>query len=235
MTTTTYDRAVIVKALVRFGLLMLILPALLFLAAGTINWPWGWAYCIVTVFMVAASRLIMARANPELVSERAGKHSEEGVQEWDKKLMPIVGFFGPLVMLIVAGLDKRWSWSPALPQAVQVAALVIVAAAALLSTWAMVVNRFFSATVRIQKERGHTVIDSGPYSVVRHPGYSGGVIAGIAGPLALGSLWALAPALLHAAAVVYRTAREDKVLHEQLEGYVAYAKRVRYRLLPWVW
>ncbi len=235
MSSTTFDRAFIVKALVRFGLVILLLPTALFLAAGTVHWSWGWAYSIVTIAVVALSRIVLARVNPELVSERAGRHSEEGVPEWDKKLMPIAGFFGPLAMLIVCGLDKRWSWSPDLPLAVQAGALVIVAVAALASIWAMAVNRFFSATVRIQKDRGHTVVDSGPYQIVRHPGYATGIIAGIAGPLALGSLWGLVPALLHAAAIVYRTVREDRVLHEQLEGYAAYAKRVRYRLLPGVW
>lgn len=235
MSVQPFDRKTTVRALVRFFLLMCILPAILFLAAGTTNWPMGWAYSIVTVGLVTASRLCMARSDPTLISERAGRHAADGVQEWDKKLVPIVGFFGPMLMLIVSGLDKRWTWSPALPLAVQIATLLVVAGAALFATWAMIVNRYFSATVRIQRDRGHTVVDTGPYRIVRHPGYAGGIVAGIAGPLALGSLWALLPAVLHVAIIIYRTAREDTVLHEQLDGYAAYAKRVRYRLLPGVW
>lgn len=235
VSTTPPDRAFIVKSLVGFALLMLVLPVLLFVSAGTIRWPMAWVYCVVTIVLVMVSRIIMARASPELVSERAGRHADDGVQEWDKKLVPIVGFFGPMLMLIVSGLDKRWTWSPALPLAVQIATLLVVAGAALFATWAMIVNRYFSATVRIQRDRGHTVVDTGPYRIVRHPGYAGGIVAGIAGPLALGSLWALLPAVLHVAIIIYRTAREDTVLHEQLDGYAAYAKRVRYRLLPGVW
>ena len=89
--------------------------------------------------------------------------------------------------------------------------------------------------VRLQKERGQTVISDGPYRFVRHPGYVGGIVANICGPLALGSLWALIPGLLVAILTVYRTAREDKLLHDELAGYSAYAQRVRYRLLPGVW
>ena len=235
MSAQTFDRKTIVRALVRFVLLMLILPAMLFIAAGTINWPMGWAYCIVTIAVVTGSRMLMARTDPTLISERAGRHADDGVQEWDKKIVPIVGFFGPMLLLIVCGLDKRWAWSPEIPLAVQIVALVIVAGAALFSTWAMMANRFFSATVRIQKDRRHTVADKGPYSFVRHPGYLGGIIADFAGPIALGSLWALVVGVVLAGVTVYRTAREDKVLHEELAGYKQYAQKVRYRLLPGVW
>ena len=96
MSDQAFDRKTIVRAMVRFVLLMLVLPAMLFIAAGTINWPMGWAYCIVTIVVVTASRVFMARTDPTLISERAGRHAEDGVQEWDKKLVPIVGFFGPM-------------------------------------------------------------------------------------------------------------------------------------------
>ncbi len=235
MSAPTFDRSAIIKAMVRFLLLILLLPGSLFVSAGTIAWPMAWLYTILTLGVTIGSRLVMARLNPELVSERAGQHSAEGVQEWDKKLVPIVGFFGPLVMLIVCGLDKRFAWSPAIPIGLQVGALIVLALAAIASTWAMSVNKFFSATVRIQKDRGHAVVSSGPYGFVRHPGYSCGIIAAMAGPLALGSLWALVPGVFLAALTIYRTAREDNVLHEQLPGYKEYAQRVRYRLLPGVW
>jgi protein-S-isoprenylcysteine O-methyltransferase Ste14 len=235
MRNNTLDRSFMVKALVRFAILMLILPAILFIAAGTIHWLMGWLYTIVTIGVTAGSRVLMARTNPGLVNERAGQHSEEGVQDWDKKIVPIVGFLGPLVMLIVCGLDKRFVWSPEMPLGLQIGALIIVTLAAIWATWAMLANKFFSAIVRIQTERGHTVVDSGPYRFLRHPSYAASILADVAGPLALGSLWALVPGVLLACLIIYRTAREDAVLQKELAGYASYAQRVRYRLLPGLW
>ena len=104
-----------------------------------------------------------------------------------------------------------------------------------LMTWAMIVNNFFSLVVRIQKDRGHTVVSSGPYAYVRHPGYIGGILFQLATPVMLGTLWALVPAGLAACLIVIRTVLEDKTLQAELDGYKDYAARVRYRLLPGVW
>jgi protein-S-isoprenylcysteine O-methyltransferase Ste14 len=97
------------------------------------------------------------------------------------------------------------------------------------------VNRFFSAVVRIQRDREHTVVTSGPYRLIRHPGYAGALITSLAIPLLLGSLWALIPAALVVCLLILRTALEDRTLQEKLDGYREYAGRVRYRLLPGVW
>jgi protein-S-isoprenylcysteine O-methyltransferase Ste14 len=101
--------------------------------------------------------------------------------------------------------------------------------------WAMGANAFFSEAVRIQEERGHTVVTDGPYRYVRHPGYVGAILALFATPLLLGSLWALIPAGLATIGYVVRTALEDKTLQEELDGYTEYAQQTRYRLLPGVW
>jgi protein-S-isoprenylcysteine O-methyltransferase Ste14 len=237
--STTPDSQTISRAAARavfsFVMLVLLLPAMLFISAGTLNWPMGWAYVIVTLAVTLVSRIIMLRTHPDLALERGGQHSEEGVQEWDKHLPLIVGFLGPMIALIVCGLNYRFAWPPAIPMPVQIASLGITVLAGLLSTWAFLHNKFFSATVRIQKDRGHAVVSSGPYSFIRHPGYAGGIVADFSGPLALGSFWALIPGLIMAVITVYRTAREDQVLKEQLDGYTDYAGRVRYRLLPLVW
>jgi protein-S-isoprenylcysteine O-methyltransferase Ste14 len=105
----------------------------------------------------------------------------------------------------------------------------------LLVSWAMASNKFFSTTVRIQDDRGQTVTSSGPYRLVRHPGYVGFLVSNLATPLLLGSLWALIPAVVLEALVVVRTALEDRTLQAELGGYRDYARRVRYRLLPGVW
>jgi protein-S-isoprenylcysteine O-methyltransferase Ste14 len=106
---------------------------------------------------------------------------------------------------------------------------------AALIVWAMRSNRFFSSVVRIQKDRGHTVVEGGPYRFIRHPGYAGMSAFILATPLILGSYWAFAPAAATAAVTVLRTAMEDWTLHNELDGYGDYARRVRYRLLPAIW
>jgi protein-S-isoprenylcysteine O-methyltransferase Ste14 len=113
--------------------------------------------------------------------------------------------------------------------------LAIAVLGSLLTTWAMIANRFFYGVLRIAKDRGHTVATGGPYRYVRHPGYGGAIAFDLAAPLVLGSLWALIPAVLTACAIIVRTALEDRALQAGLDGYAEYAQRVRYRLLPGVW
>jgi protein-S-isoprenylcysteine O-methyltransferase Ste14 len=105
----------------------------------------------------------------------------------------------------------------------------------LVTDWAVVSNKFFSGVVRIQKDRGHTVVTTGPYRYVRHPGYVGAILTNIATPVILGSLWALIPAGLVVCITIIRTLFEDRILQEELDGYQSYAKQVRYRLLPNIW
>ena len=103
------------------------------------------------------------------------------------------------------------------------------------TTWAESVNRFFEPTVRIQTDRGHRVIDTGPYAIVRHPGYLAAWFFFLGIPLSLGSLWAIIPAIFSCVILVVRTILEDRTLQNELPGYKEYAKRVRYRLLPGIW
>jgi protein-S-isoprenylcysteine O-methyltransferase Ste14 len=138
--------------------------------------------------------------------------------------------------LVVAGLDVgRFGWSGPIPLAVQATALAGYAACMGLSLWAMAANRFFSPVVRIQDERGHHVVTSGPYGYLRHPGYTGLIVGSICGGVALGSWWSLVPLAPLVGMFLWRTAMEDRFLHEGLEGYVGYAQRVRYRLVPGLW
>ena len=149
--------------------------------------------------------------------------------------MPLVAIYGPLVTLVVAGLDRRWGWRPELPLAWALIGAALLALASAFAAYAMLTNRFFSGVVRIQHERGHTVVTDGPYRWVRHPGYAGGVVGQIALPLLLGSLWALIPGVLTAGLTILRTTLEDRTLCTELPGYAEYAQRARYRLLPGVW
>jgi len=158
----------------------------------------------------------------------------KGTKRWDFVWGSI---FGPILLAVhvVAGLDAiRFEWSTMSPLLWPIGLILFVSGAALLS-WSMGVNPFFEKTVRIQTERGHRVIDTGPYAFVRHPGYVGFSGWCVSAPLLLGSWWAFLPAILSVIGLVVRTALEDRTLRQDLEGYAAYSERVRYRLLPGIW
>jgi protein-S-isoprenylcysteine O-methyltransferase Ste14 len=220
----------VMKRLVQVVVQFLILAVILFVSAGRLNWVWAWAYLGVGVGILAINALVMP---PELIAER-GKMGKEDVKGWDRAFaaLNIVPTFG---LLVVAGLDEQFDWSPQLAPAVHLAGLALIALGQGLFTWAMVSNKFFSTMVRIQADRDHTVASGGPYRYVRHPGYVGYIVSSLATPVALGSLWALIPAGIVMFLFVVRTALEDKTLLEELNGYAAYAQQTRYRLLPGVW
>jgi protein-S-isoprenylcysteine O-methyltransferase Ste14 len=169
---------------------------------------------------------------PELIAER-GKGSE-GVKRWDK-IITGVSLLPALAAPILAGLDRRLGWSPALPLAMHLVGLAAFALGQAGFSWAMVSNPFFSARVRIQRERGHQVARGGPYRFVRHPGYAAFILSSLAAPVFLGSIWALVPAGMTVGLFVMRTAFEDRTLRIELDGYQAYADEVRYRLIPGLW
>jgi protein-S-isoprenylcysteine O-methyltransferase Ste14 len=147
----------------------------------------------------------------------------------------VIGLIGPAVVQLVSGLDKRFGWSRPVDGPWQVGAGVVLAAAIAVTAWAMAVNPFFSATVRIQTDRGHRPIAAGPYRIVRHPAYAAMMIGTLAGPVLLGTLTALVPASALAILFAVRTRLEDRTLVAELPGYAQYADRVRWRLVPGVW
>jgi len=220
-------------AVIRAGIasvgLLAFLAACLFVPAGRIAWPAGWWFLAAFTAFTAAAYIVL---DPELVSERV---SPGGESDRGDALLASLGFLGLYPgTLIVAGLDagRGGAFFTVPVQAIALSVFVLGYGFAL---WAMRVNRFFSTFVRIQAERGHIVVDTGPYAWVRHPGYAGALVAHLAIPFALGSPWALLPALAGAALFTLRTGREDRVLAERLEGYREYRQRVRWRLLPGVW
>ena len=214
---------------------LLALPAvILFGSSGRLDWDMAWFYIGLTAAFSLGSRIYILWKTPDLAAERGQASEKEDTEPWDKVLMPL-GMIIAIVMLIVAGLDKRFDWSPNLPFLLYGAAFVIMALGYALGTWATVANRFFSSVARIQREREHVVVTRGPYQYVRHPGYAGAIVTSLATPLLLGSLWALIPAALAACQLIIRTALEDRFLQNELEGYCDYATQVRFRLLPGVW
>jgi protein-S-isoprenylcysteine O-methyltransferase Ste14 len=207
---------------------------ILFLAAGTVDWIWGWAQLIIIAAFMAAHPLLLIPIDPELLAEREKGFRDEGVKRWDKWIAGLAG--GMLLPLwVVAGLDVRFHWTGGMPIAFHVGGLLANILGYALFLWAMVSNAFFAEGVRIQQERGHRVATDGPYRCVRHPGYAGAIMAAVATPFLLGSLWGLIPAILAAALYVVRTSLEDKTLMEELPGYKEYAQQTRYRLLPGLW
>jgi protein-S-isoprenylcysteine O-methyltransferase Ste14 len=218
-----------------FTLYTLLFPAIIFVAAGTLHWPIGWWYYGIAVATTIVSRLLVARVNPDQLTERGRSLEAENTKSWDRTLSTLVGLVMPVVALIVIGLDHRWNWSPALPTWIPPIAMILLLLGYALSTWACVANRFFSGVVRIQEDRGHYVVTDGPYRFVRHPGYLGGLLAILATPLLLGSLWGFIPVALYLVLMVIRTTLEDRTLQEELPGYQDYAQRTRYRLLPGAW
>jgi protein-S-isoprenylcysteine O-methyltransferase Ste14 len=209
--------------------LLVLEAALLFVPAGRLDWPMAWALLGAYAIVAATG---FAALDPELIAERA--KPTPGFDPVDAVLATTSGIALILLPLPIAALEAGRG-APRFPVGLRVAALGVFLLGSLCGIWAAHANRFFSDFVRIQSERGHHVVTGGPYALVRHPGYASGIAAYVAVPIALGSAWALVPALLGAALLAVRCAREDRILHAKLDGYRAYAERVRHRLLPGVW
>ena len=222
-------RSADVKSLVSVCFSLTITAACLFGSAGRLDWSNAW---VLLGLSLATGLAFTLGRNPELAAER---RNVKAGKSWDKVLVGITVLLGPMAVWITAGLDHRFHWSNGISSWEFIAGVAAAVLSAALIAWAMRSNRFFSAVVRIQKERGHTVVDGGPYRFIRHPGYAGMSIYTLATPLILGSYRALAPAAATASVIVLRTIMEDSTLHKELDGYADYARRVRYRLLPSIW
>jgi protein-S-isoprenylcysteine O-methyltransferase Ste14 len=205
----------------------------LFLPAGTLRWWNAWVFMGIGVALVGLLTGIVFRKSPELVQERATAASR--AKAWDRVLVPMLAGVLPFLSNILAGLDRRLGWSTACDPAQSLAAGVVMLAGMTLTFRAMQANKFFSSHVRIQHDRGHTVVREGPYRFLRHPGYAGTILYNLAAPLLLGSLVALWVGVVIAFLFVVRTILEDRVLLRELPGYREYAARVRYRLVPRLW
>ena len=216
-------------------LLVLVLAQFLpMILSGDWSWPEAWYSAIAAILAFGISRGIAGRRHSDLIAERAQFMQAKDTRPWDRVLAPLLAVLWMLVMA-AAGLDRAYHGPQGFPLPVKILAGLLVAAGYWVSSAALVENRFFSGTVRIQRERGHEVVSTGPYRFVRHPGYAGGLLVYLSTPLLLDSVWTLLPALLLAFVLILRTALEDRTLQAELPGYREYAARTRYRLLPGVW
>ena len=222
------------RVLLQVLLFVVVVPSLPLLISSRWGWWEAWVYAIVCILGFAISRVLAGRRHPGLLRERGRMLRHEDARPWDKTLAPLVGLGGALLPL-VAGLDARFGWSAGFSLPVKLAALLLIIAGYALSSYALIENAFFSGMVRIQTDCGHRVVTGGPYRWLRHPGYAGALLAYVATPLFLDSAWTFVPAALLTTVLVIRTLLEDQTLQAELDGYRAYAERVRFRLLPGVW
>lgn len=222
------------RTILRLVLILLVFPLTPMIVSGAWDWWEAWAYAAINILGFIVSRILAARRNPDILAERARSMELQDAKSWDKILSPLLAF-GGLLILIVAGMDKAYDWTPPYPLNARIAALFVVFLGFAFGSWALVENKFFSGVVRIQKDRGHHVVTTGPYRFVRHPGYAGALWMYLALPVLLDSVWAFIPSLLLLGVLVLRTSLEDRTLQAELPGYVEYAKKTRYRLLPGIW
>jgi len=230
----SHQRTITPRVFAQYLVAVVVIPFLPLLISWRWDWWEGWVFAIIYIMGFAISRMLAARLHPDLIAERARLLQHEDTKPWDKVLAPLV-LLGIGLIPMFAGLDALFGWSSTFSVPLKVLALIIILAGYALGSYALIENRFFSVMVRLQTERGHHVVSSGPYRWMRHPGYAGALWSNLAVPLFLDSAWAFLPAAFLTIVLVIRTSLEDRTLQDELTGYRDYARRVRYRLLPGVW
>jgi protein-S-isoprenylcysteine O-methyltransferase Ste14 len=227
-------RSAVIKQATVSAILLGVMMAVFYASAGHTDIPRSWLLFSVSFVNFVGSALVLAKHNSELLVQRLTVR-REGSKTWDEVLMRVSNLTGLLLVPTVAGLDVgRYGWS-SLGIQYAVLGLIMMAASSALTNWAMIENPHFEPTVRIQKDREHRVVSTGPYRIVRHPGYLSGILWMSSIPLVIGSLLTFVPATLYSALMILRTQLEDRTLQEELVGYAEYAEKVRYRLFPEVW
>lgn len=221
------------KAWLRASVQLILVGSVLFGASGRFDWFGAWAYVALSVAALLVTSVVMLRLHPDLIAERS--RMQPNTAPWDRVLAPLMALVGPVVIYLVAALDARWGWTERFPPLLLWLGVLAVGAGGAITLWAMAANRFFSTTVRIQSDRGHSVMTGGPYRLVRHPGYVGMALFHGVTPLVLQSWYALIPGAIELGLIVLRTALEDRMLQADLPGYREYAQRTRHRLVPGIW
>jgi len=213
----------------------LFIPLVLLVCGGDFGWWQAWGYSLLIVAAGPGGRIWAERRHPGLLAERQNMEKIQSAKAWDKVLAPLMALSLSCPLVIVAGLDHRFGWSPIFPLWLIVLGFLLISLGYAFAAWALAENRFFSSVVRIQTDRGHVVCDSGPYRIVRHPGYAGNMVALPGMVLALSSMWTLIPLAVALIIAVIRTVLEDQTLQDELPGYRDYVRRVRYRLIPGIY
>jgi protein-S-isoprenylcysteine O-methyltransferase Ste14 len=221
------------KALGRLCFITVLVALCLFGTAGTISWINGWIFMIAYVLVLITLTGVVFHSSPELVRERM--EASHKAKSWDRVFVPLLAMVLPLLAVILAGLDHRYGWTHDFGTLAIIISLTVMLMGNAITLWAMRENRFFSSHVRIQSDRGHYVITSGPYRWIRHPGYTGSIMFNVAAPVLLGSFPALAVGIFFTLLMATRTVLEDATLRNELPGYDDYTKKTRWRLFPFIW
>ena len=213
---------------------LLFFPVILLSLAGDVRWTEGWAFSIIFYVMCSANLLYLHFKDPALLKERFGSPVQKEQKSWDKVLL-LLFFLEFLVWFAIMPLDAhRFGWSPVFPLWTRITGVILLIAAMTLLFEALRENTFAAPVVKMQKERGQHVISTGLYSIVRHPMYAGAVLLFISAPLLLGSVYGLALGLLLIVTIAARSVGEEAMLKQELEGYSEYAKKVKWRIIPFV-
>src|SRR5580704_9599589 len=204
----------------------------LFVSAGQLRWNRGWICTVLYIGALQASKAVIKKLNPGLLEQRE-KAIRKDTKSFDRIFLRIFLSL-TIVQPIIAGLDMRFNGSPLPFWTVYPGIGGFIVSAALI-TWVLVKNPHAESSVRIQKDRGHTVVASGPYRFVRHPMYVGLIQLHQSMALILGSMWTMGLAALITILFLWRTALEDQTLRQELPGYEEYTTVTRYRLMPGIW
>jgi len=223
----------IAKLLTQNTIFVVAMGALLLASAGSLHWPAAWVFLAVSAVIGPACGLWLAKTDPALLAERMRPTFQAGQPSADKKFM-LVFVVVTLIWLVAMGLDQR-AHASNVPLALQALGLVMYLASTAFIMWVFRENSFAAPIVKVQTERAHHVVSTGPYAFIRHPMYSGVMLFFFGVPLLLGSWWGLAIAPVFLVLFAIRAPIEERALIADLPGYEDYAARVRYRLLPGVW
>jgi protein-S-isoprenylcysteine O-methyltransferase Ste14 len=222
------------RLIIRSGLWLAGMAALLFIPAGTLHWAAAWIFLLLMGAWTFAMSAWLARHDPQLLAERLKPLNQPGQKRWDKILITGAACLWAawLAFMPLDAVRYRWSQMPVWAEGLGAAGML---ACAYLVYLTFRENTYAAPVVRIQKERGHKAVTTGPYRYVRHPMYTGAAFFFLSTPLLLGSWWGLALAPFMIAVLAVRAVLEERTLSIELEGYAEYAARVRYRLIPLVW
>jgi len=223
----------IAKLLLQNACFLVAMGALLFASAGTLHWPGAWVFLLTSAVIGPACGLWLAKTNPALLAERLRPTFQANQPAADKKFM-LAFVLVAFIWFVAMGLDRRLEASN-VPLPLQVLGFAMYLASTFLIMWVFRENSFAAPVIKVQAERHHHVVSTGPYALVRHPMYSGVMLFFVGVPLLLGAWWGVAFAPLFFLLFAIRTRIEERALIAGLTGYADYAARVRYRLLPGIW
>jgi protein-S-isoprenylcysteine O-methyltransferase Ste14 len=209
-------------------------PVILFVLAGDWRWIEGWVFSVIFLLMCFSTLLYLYFYDPALLKERFGSPIQQGQKSWDKVLLSLF-FIDFLVWFAIMPLDaRRFRWSPTFPLWLRATGTVLLIISIVMVFEALRENTFAAPVVKMQKERGQKVISNGMYGVVRHPMYAGALLLFVAGPLLLSSVWGLITSLLLIITIAVRSIGEEAMLKQELEGYSDYMKKVKWRMIPFI-